>query len=231
MTAGSRQRNVLRLADLGLRLLSAAGLAIDAYVHAHLAGNYDGIRANVSQGDLFLIEAAAASFAALVVLVVPWRRVAFAVAASVGGGGLAAVLVYRYVNVGRLGPLPNMYEPIWYFQKTLSAYAEGVAECDGPAGPCRRVVPGPVLTESLTAYYGGAEAAALIGQGLPMGRMAEPGDIAGACLYLASDDARQVSGAELLVHGGGEAPRFNRESGGSPGIGPGKGPTPHKLTP
>jgi NAD(P)-dependent dehydrogenase (short-subunit alcohol dehydrogenase family) len=75
------------------------------------------------------------------------------------------------------------------------------------------VVPGPVLTESLTAYYGGPEAAALVGQGLPMGRMAEPGDVAGACLYLASDDACQVSGAELLVHGGGEAPRFNRESG------------------
>ncbi|MFL6110147.1 MAG: SDR family oxidoreductase [Catenulispora sp.] len=72
------------------------------------------------------------------------------------------------------------------------------------------VVPGPVLTESLTAYYGGPEAAALIGQSLPMGRMAEPGDIANACLFLASAEARQISGAELVVHGGGEPPRFNR---------------------
>ncbi|MBW8806486.1 MAG: SDR family oxidoreductase [Catenulisporales bacterium] len=72
------------------------------------------------------------------------------------------------------------------------------------------VVPGPVLTESLTAYYGGPEAAALIGRGLPMGRMAEPVDIANACLFLASDEARQISGAELVVHGGGEPPGFNR---------------------
>jgi len=151
VTAGSRQRNVLRLADLGLRLLSAAGLAIDAYVHAHLAGNYDGIRANVSQGDLFLIEAAAASFAALVVLVVPWRRVAFAVAASVGGGGLAAVLVYRYVNVGRLGPLPNMYEPIWYFQKTLSAYAEGVAFVAAVIGAALTIVASRAVATSRTS--------------------------------------------------------------------------------
>ena len=118
---------MLRLVDLALRLLCAAGLAIDAYVHAHLASNYDGISATVSQGDLFIFEAIAASVAALVVVILPWRRTAFGLAAIVGGGGLAAVLIYRYVDVGRLGPFPNMYEPIWYFQKALSAYAEATA--------------------------------------------------------------------------------------------------------
>ena len=72
------------------------------------------------------------------------------------------------------------------------------------------VVCGPVLTETAVAYYGGSEAASLVGQGLPMGLLAEASDIANACLFLASDEAAHVSGAELLVHGGGEMPRFNR---------------------
>jgi NAD(P)-dependent dehydrogenase (short-subunit alcohol dehydrogenase family) len=137
------------------------------------------------------------------------------------------------VNIGSVaGTRPSPGTAVYGAAKAaLASLTKSLALEWAPRVRVNCVVPGPVLTESLTAYYGGPEAAALIGQGLPMGRMAEPGDIAGACLYLASDDARQVSGAELLVHGGGEAPRFNRESGGSPGIGPGKGPTAPKLTP
>jgi len=38
------------------------------------------------------------------------------------------VLLYRYVDVGTIGPLPNMYEPTWQVPgKPLSAYAEGGA--------------------------------------------------------------------------------------------------------
>jgi NAD(P)-dependent dehydrogenase (short-subunit alcohol dehydrogenase family) len=72
------------------------------------------------------------------------------------------------------------------------------------------VLCGPIRTEPLVAYYGGAEATEAIGRGLPLGRMAEPADVAEACLFLASDAAAYVSGAELLVHGGGEIPAFNR---------------------
>jgi NAD(P)-dependent dehydrogenase (short-subunit alcohol dehydrogenase family) len=38
--------------------------------------------------------------------------------------------------------------------------------------------------------------------------MATPADVAGACLFLASPLAAYVSGAALLVHGGGERPAF-----------------------
>ena len=41
---------------------------------------------------------------------------------------------------------------------------------------------------------------------IPAGRLAEPVDVANACLYLASDLASYVNGADLAVHGGGEIP-------------------------
>jgi NAD(P)-dependent dehydrogenase (short-subunit alcohol dehydrogenase family) len=74
------------------------------------------------------------------------------------------------------------------------------------------VLCGPIRTEPLVAYYGGEEVTEAIGRGLPLGRMAEPGDVAEACLFLASEAAAYVSGAELLVHGGGEVPAFNRSA-------------------
>jgi NAD(P)-dependent dehydrogenase (short-subunit alcohol dehydrogenase family) len=43
---------------------------------------------------------------------------------------------------------------------------------------------------------------------LPLKRMAEPTDIADACLYLSSQQAAYVSGASLEVDGGGEVPVF-----------------------
>jgi len=47
---------------------------------------------------------------------------------GVGASALAAVLLYRYVDLGALGPLPNMYENTWQVPgKLLSAYAEGAA--------------------------------------------------------------------------------------------------------
>ena len=39
-------------------------------------------------------------------------------------------------------------------------------------------------------------------QQAPLGRVGEPQDIADACLYLASDAARWVTGAHLVVDGG-----------------------------
>jgi membrane protein implicated in regulation of membrane protease activity len=116
-----------RVARITLALGVAAGLGYDAYVHFHLATTYDVIRTStLSQGDLFRAEGALAVIAAVAVLVRPRRYTAgsaFVVAAS----ALAAVLVYRYVDVGRVGPVPSMYEPAWYPEKTRAAWAEAIA--------------------------------------------------------------------------------------------------------
>ncbi|MFJ9606031.1 hypothetical protein ACIRS1_06685 [Kitasatospora sp. NPDC101176] len=115
-----------RLLPLLLRLVAAAGLAVDAAVHARLADQYDAVSASISQGTLFRIEAGAAALAVLLVLL--WRhRAGDLYALVVAAAGLAALLLYRYVDVGELGPLPNMYEPVWFTDKTLTAWAQAAA--------------------------------------------------------------------------------------------------------
>lgn len=67
---------------------------------------------------------------------------------------------------------------------------------------------GLIRTEQAHLFYGDEEGVAAVGATVPLGRMGLPGDIASACLYLASDAAAYVSGANLLVHGGGERPAY-----------------------
>jgi hypothetical protein len=109
-----------------LRLLVVAGLAVDVVVHLHLAAGYDLNTAVVSEGALFRVEAALAALAAVLVLVTRWR-VGVVLALLVAAGGVVAVLVYQYVDVGAVGPFPDMYEPISYPEKTYSLLAEAVA--------------------------------------------------------------------------------------------------------
>jgi hypothetical protein len=108
-------------------LIVLAGLAVDAFVHFDLASAYAGVKSStLSQADLFRAEGAVAVIAAVALLARPRRHTA-ALAFLVSAGGVAAVLLYRYNDVGAFGPFPNMYEPLWYTEKTLSAWAEGVA--------------------------------------------------------------------------------------------------------
>lgn len=104
----------------------AAGLGYDGYVHFDLAGNFDANRSMISQGMLFRVEAVAAVLAALLVLLIR-HRAAASFAVLIAGSALGAVLLYRYVDLGALGPLPDMYEPSWYPEKAYSAIAEAAA--------------------------------------------------------------------------------------------------------
>ena len=64
-------------------------------------------------------------------------------------------------------------------------------------------------------FYGGREGREKVAATVPLGRMGTPDDVAQACLYLASDAASYVSGANLVLHGGGERPAFLRAQGRS----------------
>ncbi len=76
------------------------------------------------------------------------------------------------------------------------------------------VVVGLVVTEQAHLFYGDEEGIRAVGETVPLGRMADPTDIADVCLFLASPLARYVSGRagararrrrEARVHGSGES--------------------------
>jgi hypothetical protein len=113
-----------------LRVLVAAGLAADAIVHWRFAPDMapgPNTPDNVIPGDdLFYAQAIAAAVAAVLVLV--WaRRWTYAIAFLVAASAAGAVLLYYFVDFGQLGPIPRMYDPQWYADKTISFTGEAVA--------------------------------------------------------------------------------------------------------
>jgi NAD(P)-dependent dehydrogenase (short-subunit alcohol dehydrogenase family) len=70
---------------------------------------------------------------------------------------------------------------------------------------CNSIHPTFINTPILDEYrvrFGVQEAEAKLARQVPLGRIGEPGDIANAALYLASDESRFVTGAEIKVDGG-----------------------------
>lgn len=121
----SRRRLTRR--DGALRAVTAAGLLVDAVIHLDLAGQYQAAApGGIGQGNLFRIQAAAALLTAGFVLL-RGTRAAYLGALVTAGAALAAVILYRYVDVPPLGPLPAMYEPLWFPAKTATAVAEALA--------------------------------------------------------------------------------------------------------
>jgi NAD(P)-dependent dehydrogenase (short-subunit alcohol dehydrogenase family) len=63
------------------------------------------------------------------------------------------------------------------------------------------IAPGPTATPMLQAVMSPDELRAF-GQAMPVGRLADPAELAAAALFLASDDASYVTGAVFAVDGG-----------------------------
>lgn len=70
------------------------------------------------------------------------------------------------------------------------------------------IIVGLVETEAAEQTYGGDAAQAAIAASLPLKRLGNGDDVAGAVLWLCSDLAAWVSGARINVDGGGERPYF-----------------------
>ena len=70
------------------------------------------------------------------------------------------------------------------------------------------IIAGLIKTAAAEGHYGGQAGIEMIEQSLPMRRMANPADIANACMFLATDASVYISGATLEVYGGGEPPSF-----------------------
>jgi NAD(P)-dependent dehydrogenase (short-subunit alcohol dehydrogenase family) len=75
------------------------------------------------------------------------------------------------------------------------------AEWGGRGVTVNAISPTVVLTELGRLAWSGAKAEAMLAQ-IPVGRFAEPEEIAAAALFLASDDSLMINGTDLVVDGG-----------------------------
>lgn len=114
------------------------------------------------------------------------------------------------VNVGSLSALRPSPATLAYAaaKAGVLAVTTTLAMEWAPRVRVNAVSPGAVRTEKSHLFYGDEEGVRRVGSTIPMGRLAEPDDVAGACLFLASPLAAYVTGANLVVHGGGERPPY-----------------------
>lgn len=131
---------------------------------------------------------------------IPAMRAARAEGGAKGrGGGSIIHMASQLGHVGREGRF-------WYC--TAKAALVHMARCmaiDHAADGIRvnSLSPGPIATERTVARIGGPEAGlAFYGPLTLLGRQGRPEEIADAALFLASDESRYMTGADLLVDGG-----------------------------
>lgn len=130
-------------------------------------------------------------------------QAAYAVMSTQESGG--SIINIASVSAVRSSPYSAIYGAA---KAGLLNLTESLAMEWGPKIRVNAIVAGLVATENSLDHYGGADGLARVGAMLPLKRMGTPGDIANACVYLASPLASYVSGARLAVHGGGERPLF-----------------------
>ena len=104
------------------------------------------------------------------------------VAGLAAGGGGAAYTASKYATIGLIN------------QIGVEAAAHGVR--------VNGVAPGGVKTGMTEHLIADPAVAGFISQGTPLGRWAEPEEIADAVVFLASDEARYITGTVLRVDGG-----------------------------
>ncbi|MGI8491764.1 MAG: SDR family NAD(P)-dependent oxidoreductase [Acidimicrobiales bacterium] len=102
-------------------------------------------------------------------------------------------------SAGSLRPTPADL-PYAMAKAALNALTLGVAGAWAPKVRANLLLPGAFDTAIAEAWDPEAKAGAAARN--PMGRIGQPEDLVGACLFLASDYSRHVNGAQILVDGG-----------------------------
>lgn len=114
-------------AEIVVRAVVVLGLAVDAFIHLRLAPVMDlAAPGGIGGGNLFRIQGVAAGVVALLVLVTG-RWWAYAIAFLLALSALGPVLLYHFVNVPAIGPIPSMYDPTWSPEKVISIVGEALA--------------------------------------------------------------------------------------------------------
>jgi NAD(P)-dependent dehydrogenase (short-subunit alcohol dehydrogenase family) len=85
----------------------------------------------------------------------------------------------------------------------ILTFTGNLAKMLGPRGiRVNSVAPGPIWTPLIPATMPDGDAVAGFGNNTPLGRPGQPAEVAGAYVYLASEEASYVSGANIGVTGG-----------------------------
>ncbi len=122
---------------------------------------------------------------------------------------IASIAGMRHHVAGRtyIGYTASKGGLIAFSQATAMAYVKKGIRCN-------TVVVGtmhtPLVESRVVNQIAGGDLAALIAKrnaGIPMGRMGDAWDVANAVLFLVSDEARYITGTELIVDGGVSAAR------------------------
>ena len=89
----------------------------------------------------------------------------------------------------------------------LNNFSKGLAQALAPRGiRVNAVAPGPIWTPLQPSHGQPQEKLTQFGQGGPLGRAGQPAELAGAYVFLASEDASYVAGETLGVTGGSPTP-------------------------
>jgi L-rhamnose 1-dehydrogenase len=98
------------------------------------------------------------------------------------------------------GALQTHYTPT---KAGVHSLMQSLAIVLGPHGiTCNSIMPGAIATDINQEDLSDLEKRAYLERRVPVGRLGEPDDIAGPVVFLASEAARYVNGAALLVDGG-----------------------------
>ena len=114
------------------------------------------------------------------------------------------------VNIGSVsGIRPSPGSAVYGASKAgLVGLTQSLAVEWAPKVRLNLVSGGMIRTEQAHLFYGDEEGIARVSATVPLGRLGTPDDIADACLFMASPMASYISGANLVIHGGGERPAF-----------------------
>jgi L-rhamnose 1-dehydrogenase len=115
-----------------------------------------------------------------------------------GHGG--AIIATSSVSALIGGGLQAHYTPT---KAGVHSLMQSCAIALGPYGiRCNSVLPGTIATDLNKEDLSSPEKLASMKKRIPLGRLGEPKDVADAVVFLASDMARYINGAALLVDGG-----------------------------
>jgi len=218
-------------ANVVINYLGAVNAAEEALAEVVAAGARGALlQADVSSAPevVELVEAAVKEFGAVDILVnnagvemhAPFWEVKEAdydrvMSVNVKGAFFAAQALTRHLRAtGRPGRIINIssvhedvafpnFSPYCASKGALRMLARTLAVELGPLGiTINNIAPGAIETPINTALLNDpAKLGSLLKQ-IPLGRLGQPGDVAGLAAFLASDDASYVTGSTFVVDGG-----------------------------